>query len=720
MSDFQTYRPELVVFLVWHPDFAAGREIAAFVSDQLTRDSKEPLARGLGIPVYLRTPSSSDALPEPVPFDQAQHTVVVLLVDDEMMLAREEGWGQYADTLVQGAKTGTHRLIPVKLSDSAFSLHGELRKRNFLPLDVRMPLPQQKQRLLIGLVHDLCRLLSGSTSVNYESRGEAIQAPVRVFLSHAKKDGEELTKGFKAFLQNELQLDTFFDKTGIFYADDFGQDIEERAKQSALLILQTDAYSTREWCQKEVLFAKQFHRPVLVLDHVEVGETRAFPYIGNVPTLRYKPETPIEEIIGHLLLEVLRFEYFPRQARRAGELFRVDLRDAAMLPHSPELINLVPPASSPRTVIYPDPPLGRHEIDLLKSCDPKSRLTTPMFLVTDSAFNPSPLVGLSLSETAPPGPEFTAEMQRLGFLPSHFEEAFNELARYLLASGANLAYGGDPRKGGFTERLHGLARQYSEQTQDPSLRVEIFLAWIAHIHQPAEQLLNLKTNACMRRLPLPDDLVAEFGINPKQPPSASLNQTDTDYLAARCFMAMREAMQHKQPTDSHNTIHARVLLGGPLAGYAGRYPGLVEEAYLAMKSDPPLPVYLIGAFGGCTRAIIDAVEGRQPESLTFDGQVKRDEIFLDKFRRQNPGKPKTPYALRATDFNTRAAKHGLELIDYSTVQSVFESTGSNNLAALRTNNGLTSEENRRLFETPHIAEMIYLVLKGLRTIRGQA
>jgi hypothetical protein len=743
MADQPAFRPELVVHVVWHPDFAAGQQFATFVYDQLTRNVTEPLARGLGIPVYLRTSVSSDGLPEPVPFDQAEHTIVVLLVDDQMMLARDDGWEQYAGSLVQGAKSGAHRLIPVKLSDSAFSLHGELRKRNFLPLDPKMPQPLQQQRLLIGLVHDLCRLLSGSAPVNYESDTETIQAPVRVFLSHAKKDGEKLTLEFKEFLQNELQLDTFFDRNGIFYADDFGTDIEERAKQSALLILQTDAYSTREWCQKEVLFAKKYHRPVLVLDHVEVGETRSFPYLGNVPTLRYKPETPIEEIIGRLLLEVLRFEYFPRQARRAGELFGIDLKDATLLAHSPELINLIPPADAPRLVIYPDPPLGHHEIDLLKSCDPNTRLTTPMFLVTQgsgiSEFGigrakeslvtadvprpivncevPDPgltnrLVGLSLSETAQ-GDQFAAELQRLGFLPAHFEDAFNELARYLLASGANLAYGGDPRKGGFTERLHGLARQYSEQTQDPALRVEIFLAWIAHIHQPAETLLGLKTNARMRRLPLPADVVAEFGFDPKQPPPATLSQSDNDYLAARCFMAMREAMQTKQPTDSHNTIHARVLLGGPLSGYAGRYPGLVEEAYLAMKAN--LPVYLIGAFGGCTRAIIDAVEGRQPESLTLAGQITLDESF----RRQHPDKPKTPYADRVTNFNTRATKHGVELIDYTTVQSVFESTGSNNLAALSANNGLTPEENHRLFETPHIAEMISLVLNGLRIIGGR-
>ena len=708
----KTYRPEMVVYVVWHPDFVQGREFAAYLSDRLTRDANEPLARGLGIPIYLRTATASDSLPELVPFDQAEHTIVVLLVDDEMALARDDGWEQYAESLVQGARTGEHRLIPVNLSQAAFSLHGELRKRNFLPINRQMPFSQQKQRLLIGIVHDLCRLLSGSSPVNYESEDAPIQVPVRVFLSHAKKDGEELTIQFKTFLQNELQLDTFFDRNGIFYADDFGADIEKRAKESALLILQTDAYSTREWCQKEVLFAKKYRRPVLVLDHVEHSETRSFPYLGNVPTLRYKSETPIEEIIGHLLIEVLRSEYFPKQARRTGQLFDVDLTNALILSQSPELINLVPPSEKPRTVVYPDPPLGNHEIELLKSSDPNSRLITPMFLVANAATNPgtAPLIGLSLSETAQ-GPHFAAELERLGFLPSHFEDAFNELARYLLASGMNLAYGGDPRKGGFTERLHGLARQYSEQTQDAALRVEIFLAWVAHISQPSETLLGLKTNARMRRLALPADLVAELNLNPKEPPPTTLTLAENEYLAARSFMAMRETMQLKKPAESHNTIDARILLGGPLSGYAGRYPGLVEEACFALKAN--LPTYLIGAFGGCTRAIIDAVEGRKPESITFDGQVRLDQ----EYRTQNPGKAKSPYEQRVMDFNNRAVRHGLELIDYDILQSVFEAAGADNLRALSASNGLSPEENRRLFETPHISEMIYLVLKGLRSIR---
>ena len=74
----------------------------------------------------------------------------------------------------------------------------------------------------------------------------------------------------------------------------------------------------------------------------------------------------------------------------------------------------------------------------------------------------------------------------------------------------------------------------------------------------------------MRRLALPVDLVTELKLDARQPPPATLTQAENEYLSARCFTAMREAMQVKKGTESHNSINACILLGGPLAGYAGR------------------------------------------------------------------------------------------------------------------------------------------------------
>ncbi len=54
-----------------------------------------------------------------------------------------------------------------------------------------------------------------------------------------------------------------------------------------MVVVQTGTCSDREWCRKEVLFAKQYGCPVLVVNAVTVGEERFFPYVEPPPTIRW-------------------------------------------------------------------------------------------------------------------------------------------------------------------------------------------------------------------------------------------------------------------------------------------------------------------------------------------------------------------------------------------------------------------------------------------------
>ena len=49
-------------------------------------------------------------------------------------------------------------------------------------------------------------------------------------------------------------------------------------------------------------------------------------------------------------------------------------------------------------------------------------------------------------------------------------------------------------------------------------------------------------------------------------------------------------------------------------------------------------------------------------------------------------------------------------VDYVSLVGEFNAWG---VAGLSASNGLTAEENRRLFKTPHVIEMVALVLRGL-------
>lgn len=53
-----------------------------------------------------------------------------------------------------------------------------------------------------------------------------------------------------------------------------------------MLAFHTDQYSSRPWCRREVLEAKRLGAHILIVDALEAGDPRSFPYGGNVPIIQ--------------------------------------------------------------------------------------------------------------------------------------------------------------------------------------------------------------------------------------------------------------------------------------------------------------------------------------------------------------------------------------------------------------------------------------------------
>lgn len=62
------------------------------------------------------------------------------------------------------------------------------------------------------------------------------------------------------------------------------------------------------------------------------------------------------------------------------------------------------------------------------------------------------------------------------------------------------------------------------------------------------------------------------------------------------------------PASADRPSGLRICLGGPTHGYSGYYSGIAEEAFLALQHKKPL--YLFPAFGGSTRAVYEALQGK--------------------------------------------------------------------------------------------------------------
>lgn len=280
------------------------------------------------------------------------------------------------------------------------------------------------------------------------------------------------------------------------------------------------------------------------------------------------------------------------------------------------------------------------------------------------------MVGISISESD--------NLNELGYGLPHLKDAVIELARYLLASGGKLAYGGDMRQGGFTELIFDLLLYYkADKKLQPHERFYSYLAYPLSTTLSLEKEAELRQIVSFRKIAPPKVLqipnTNEF-LKPDSPENL--------YVWARCLTEMREKMEAD--------CNARIFIGGRTTGFKGKCPGILEELLIALEHSHP--VYLVGAFGGITKDTIDALNGKQPNSFS-NAYYFNNELYKKMF----------------LIFNK---KHPRSLIDYSKYLSKLQTIGLNGIAK---HNGLSISENLRLTTTPHINEVVYLILKGLTT-----
>jgi hypothetical protein len=150
-----------------------------------------------------------------------------------------------------------------------------------------------------------------------------------------------------------------------------------------LVVFQSDTYSTREWCRIEVITAKSAGCPIVVVNAIQNGEKRVFPYMGNYPSIRFKGQ--FQEIIDLTLEQVLFNLYNRKFLDSLTDLYGI--KTNRILTSSPELFNFLQlkkdglgDDEEVAIVIYPDPPLGSEELDVLNQLDDNFYFITPITL----------------------------------------------------------------------------------------------------------------------------------------------------------------------------------------------------------------------------------------------------------------------------------------------------------------------------------------------------
>lgn len=644
MDNFKT---PLAIVVAYDKQFTGGLSIYEDLYYLLCRNANEPLIDGLDIPVYFQTNQEDGIIYDVRKTINADKVVVLLLVD--LYMFNSSAWTNYINELVNDDKNGVVKVLPVALCQYAFDINHELGKQQYIRLksyDIRACW----QEFLIRFYDDLIRTVCDS------------QEKLQIFISHTKKDedrlGIEKANELKAYLRADTKLNSFYDANDILDGYSFGDQIKENLKKSLLVILETSTYSDREWCRIEAIVGKENHVPTIVVSLFNGMIPRTFPYLGNTPKIRFDGNW--DEVICLLLRTALDKYYEERYLENFSQA------NSKVIPMMPEFIN-IGKVDGVNQILYPEPPLGNEELEVVKRQFPTITFNTPSQIFSVSRFLEGKNVAISISESP--------DSSTLGIGKAMFEDLSVELARHLLISGAHLVYGGDLRPGGFTELFKDLAYQYGIFEKDKSLKNYFtnYLAWPIYIGMtPASQAEYKSCRINCQKAEIPDTIPVDLR-DIMVPPTTVENL----YYWAESLKSMRHEM------ESH--IDARIILGGRVTGFKGYMPGLYEEATNAAKANHP--IFLLGGFGGASARLIQLVKGETSSEKLFaeccSNHSYQDFVsYLDK--------EKEEMNFKALD--------------------VF----SNNMDVLK--NGLSKEENEQLFVTTNVTEIIALVLKGLHTL----
>ncbi|MGH0343940.1 hypothetical protein NKY44_08990 [Sinorhizobium meliloti] len=364
MSDF------LRIYVLWAHESEEGRRLANLISDHFDGIGMERDGVAVRVPVRFRSePWEIDGvIPRTVDLDHADHNVIVVLHDGYMQ-ENAVDWDEFVSAIRSAidARSGADVYVPFGSPDHDPPLKSDsVRHTQYARRDVWMrTLPDETARDARFLLHLVFTIRQHLKTIFGGSGDEPL------FVSHAKADGDSTARAVIDYVNDsshDVPLQTFYDAMELAPGEDYEARFVSEISKGTLLAIVSDVYDSRPWCVFELTTAKRARRPIVLADVGQVRTSRTYPYGANLPKVRVTPEPGrtgwIEQLLVHTLSEGLRCDVFGAQAlRRAKE---AGLDDVLILPRPPELFDLVDSTDIGGIIVYPDPPVGQIEAELLR------------------------------------------------------------------------------------------------------------------------------------------------------------------------------------------------------------------------------------------------------------------------------------------------------------------------------------------------------------------
>lgn len=665
------YLPPLAINFIWHPtDLEQITPILDVIKKSFVRDKDKPFSRALNIPLFFYSSDNSKIPPSDYPSELAKRNLVFVFTS--VNTVGKTQWKNYIEDL---PKMSSIHVIPIAIDCYGYNHVGALAGLNYLRAS-DWSVDNRELHAMVAIAHEVYRFGCNNT-FSLEEKG--YQSSIRIFLSHAKsgETGKRHAEEIKKIIDN-TNMNRFFDANEISPGYYFDKEIEKHIKGSTLIAIENDTYSSRYWCQREILIAKEQNCPIIVVNCIDDFEDRIFPAASNVPSVHVSASVPISErdvlrVLTSAIIESIRFHYSIQclgAYKQAGWIEE----DCALLARPPEIRQVLNfKKNGIQKICYPEPPIYSIEADWHEDLEVEA--FTPLWQSSEKDILLAERVGISISDV-------TYET----FSEHHINadslmRLAQDLGRHLLSRSSTLIYGGDMRPGGFTEFILDEASILKDRLVEMIPHVENHLAWPLYIPDKEITAWRAKYTQVMTTIEheIPSDVDEGLDKDTFLPPSSTLNS----YIWSRCLTEMRK--------QSISSSTARICAGGKLSGYKGKMPGVLEEISLAIEAEKP--IYLLGAFGGVVGDVCTLIMyGKVPEPLTENWQILHNEGYADlqKLARS-----------RGHDSN------------YAEISEVLKNLSTSELASRC---GLDENEYKRLMISPFIDECIYLILKGLKEI----
>lgn len=660
----------LSIYVLYHSKFADGAVIYSQLLENLYGKASDIYTSSINIPVYFCT-NDEDGKINDIDFDRSEKTCVIFLIDRHMFLESDDSpWHKFIDSLLDKQNTPNFQIFNVALCASAVKFDTRIGLWQCFNYSADTILSKdQWSSFLLRLYDGLIHFIEPT-----EPR------PLKVFISHSKHDETFTEKQYAIqlrdyLLENQTKLGSFFDACNIYEGLNFPEQLKEAVDKSAMVVLLSDSYSSREWCKKEIILAKLAQRPIVVVSVIKEGLDRMLPYVGNVPY------TVVDKgwlSVVLLLLRTVLYQYHQKLYLKNN----VE-NDAGILCAMPEALSFaikdIKENKGNKIVLYPEPPLGQEELNLLKEIDSEYKFYTPTQYKTKNYNLQERYVRLSISDSE--------DQRTLGIGKELIDKIVTELLRYILISNGRILFGGILR--GYTELIRALSSNYgkyednlngNKQKKCPIYSTD-FVAWPYTIDINDEKLEEYK--ACGVNI-----IQTEHpnGIDP----SKAQHIYESNDIESRLQKVKSVSIMRKKAADfldmNKRPVLGHIFIGGKLQGSNGPIPGLVEEAILAIEKQHP--IFLVGAFGGVTKQLTRIICGDNG----FDMIMMNIE--------SNPLQECMLPQIRKSGYFPN-----LDILKGISFASLH--------------NGLTEEENKILFNSCSVYEIASLIIKGLNTLNNQ-